>query len=964
MMLIDLLRPRVVVELGTFAGTSYCAFCQAVKELNLDTRCYAIDTWRGDEQTGFYGDEILADLKRHHDPLYGGFSSLVQSSFDDARDNFENGTIDLLHIDGDHTYEVVKHDFENWLPKMSDRGVILMHDTNVREKDFGVWRLWEDLKPRFPHFEFVHQHGLGVVLAGPNAGVELRSLVNASAAESQMIRAFFEQLGERLKLRLDKVHQQKVINNLFSEVGARDASLAGRDGMIMALTDELTARDARINAILTCRAWRWSQRASRVKQLLVQPLSPVLERFQRNGQEKQKNALSHAPAVPAPRPETLTPAEQKLTLASPASLGEGARNQSETLESLRPDVVCFSIVDWNFRFQRPQQIMSQFASNGHRVFLVRLDQTLPMQARPRFSLTRLKENLYQITLAALRPVMINQEDVKGGNAESLCAALEELRAAYGIGEAIAYVMTPSWTTMAQEVQRRWGWRVIYDCMDEWDGFPGFGRLAAHAEERLVSSCDLLVVTANLLLEKWRRYDRPTVLARNGVDFDFYQERCQPNKMLLGTPHPIVGYFGAIADWFDLDLMIEVARRRPELTFVLLGGVFEVDVTELRNLPNVQVLGQQPYETMPQYLYHFDACVIPFKINNTTQATDPVKVYEYLSCGKPVVSVDLPELHSFRELLYVARDRDHFVEQLDKAVAEDDPAIRERRRKFAAENNWGQRYNAIMAGLADATPPASIVVVTYNGLGMNKLCLESVIRNTDHPNYEIVVVDNHSNDGTPAYLQQLASQNRRVKILLNSENRGFPRAVNQGIAASSGARLVILNNDTIVSRSWLSRLLRHLDNPEIGLVGPVTNFAGNEAKIAADYRTLGEMETFADNWMRTNDGQLADIHMLAMFCLAMRRETYDRIGPLDEDFGIGMFEDDDYCMRAKSIGLRVVCAADVFVHHFGQAAFKKLIANGEYEKLFTDNRRRYETKWNVTWIAHKNAPLQFERQTSG
>jgi GT2 family glycosyltransferase len=221
--------------------------------------------------------------------------------------------------------------------------------------------------------------------------------------------------------------------------------------------------------------------------------------------------------------------------------------------------------------------------------------------------------------------------------------------------------------------------------------------------------------------------------------------------------------------------------------------------------------------------------------------------------------------------------------------------------------------------------------------MNQLCLEGVIRNTDHPIYEFVVVDNHSSDDTPAYLQQLASQNRRVKIILNSENRGFPRAVNQGIAASSGARLVILNNDTIVSRGWLSRLLRHLDNPEIGLVGPVTNFAGNEAKIAADYRTLGEMETFADDWMRTKDGQVADIHMLAMFCLAMRRETYDRIGPLDEEFGIGMFEDDDYCMRAKSIGLRVVCAADVFVHHFGQAAFKKLIANGEYEKIFTDNR---------------------------
>jgi GT2 family glycosyltransferase/glycosyltransferase involved in cell wall biosynthesis len=958
MLLIDLLQPRVVVELGTFTGTSYCAFCQAVKQLQLDTRCYAIDTWRGDEQNGYYGDEIFTDLQRHHDPLYGGFSSLIQSTFDQALDNFENGAIDLLHIDGDHSYEVVKHDFESWLPKMSDRGVILLHDIKGRERNPGVRRLWEEIKPHFLHFEFNHEHGLGLISTGPSVAGELRSLVNASASEAQMIRDLFEQLGERLKLRLENAHQQKVINNLSAEVAARDSGEADREATVMALTDELSARDARINAILTCRAWRWSQRASRIKQVLVLPLSPVLDRFHRNGKEKPAKALGNMPAVPAPRPPVLTAAEEKMILASPAALGETTASEPENSECLRPDVVCFSIVDWNFRFQRPQQIMSQFAANGHRVFLIRLDQTLPAQNRPRFSLIRLKENLYQVTLAALRPVMINQEEVKGANADSLCAALEELRAAYGIGEAIAYVMTPSWTTMAQEAQRRWGWRVIYDCMDDWDGFPGFGRLAAQAEGRLVDKCNLLVVTANRLSEKWHKYGRPTVIARNAVDFDFYQERCQPNNMLAAIPHPIIGYFGAIADWFDLDLMIEVARRRPDYTFVLLGGVFEVDVTELRGLPNVQVLGQQPYETMPQYLYHFDACIIPFKINSTTQATDPVKVYEYLSCGKPVVSVDLPELHSFSELLYIARDRNQFVEQLDRAVAEDDPAIRERRREFAAENTWRKRYQAIVAGLSDATPLASIVVVTYNGPAMSKLCLESVIRNTDYPNYEIVVVDNRSNDETATYLRQLASQNARVKVVLNSENRGFPRAVNQGIDATSGDRLVILNNDTIVSPGWLSRLLRHLDNPEIGLVGPVTNFAGNEAKIAAEYRTLRDMEMFAEEWMRTSDGRVADIHMLAMFCLAMRRETYDRLGPLDEQFGIGMFEDDDYCMRAKSVGLRVVCAADVFVHHFGQAAFKKLIDNGEYEKIFTENRRRYETKWNVTWIAHKNAPLRF------
>src|SRR6185369_10422506 len=118
------------------------------------------------------------------------------------------------------------------------------------------------------------------------------------------------------------------------------------------------------------------------------------------------------------------------------------------------------------------------------------------------------------------------------------------------------------------------------------------------------------------------------------------------------------------------------------TFVLLGGIFDVDVSELERLPNVRLLGQQPYETMPQYLYHFDACMIPFKVNAITEATDPVKVYEYLSAGKPVVALALPELEPLRDYLYIATDGQEFIAQIDRAVAEDDRDMAERRRQVA------------------------------------------------------------------------------------------------------------------------------------------------------------------------------------------------------------------------------------------------------------------------------------------
>ena len=195
--LISQQRPQSLVELGAHYGCSYFAFCQAIEKLSLNTRSYAVDNWHGDEHSGFYGDEVYEAVSTHNDELYSRFSRLVRSTFDEASGHFADKSIDILHIDGFHTFSAVQHDVETWMPKLSERALLLLHDTNVRERGFGVSLVLDSLRATYPVFEFDHGHGLGVVGIGSIREPGIQHLFDIADQAGHRLRFanFFARLG-------------------------------------------------------------------------------------------------------------------------------------------------------------------------------------------------------------------------------------------------------------------------------------------------------------------------------------------------------------------------------------------------------------------------------------------------------------------------------------------------------------------------------------------------------------------------------------------------------------------------------------------------------------------------------------------------------------------------------------------------------------------------------------------------
>jgi glycosyltransferase involved in cell wall biosynthesis len=380
-----------------------------------------------------------------------------------------------------------------------------------------------------------------------------------------------------------------------------------------------------------------------------------------------------------------------LSMAAATREGEKVKISPKLKE--KKDIICFPAIDWSFRYQRTQHLLSKFAKSGHRIFYL----TVNLYPREKlYTLRNITDNIFEVNLNCSRDFNIYRNVLDNTINESLLSAINEMRKDLDM-DAISFVIFPTWAKLVFALKEKYGCPIIYDCLDEHYGFGNVHKERIDEEIKLFQKSDLVITTSAYLYKKARVINGKTLYIPNAGEYDHFKNP-PGNNLLSHIRKPVVGYYGAIAEWFDNEIIEYVANRRPDVNFVFIGHTFGSNISKLQKLINIHFLEEKSYEELPLYLYHFDVCLIPFKMMSLIEATHPVKLYEYFAAGKPVVSTKITELVPLGNLCYLSSDKEEFLTNLDKALNENDPDLVKRRVEFASKNTWQHRFDFLYSEL--------------------------------------------------------------------------------------------------------------------------------------------------------------------------------------------------------------------------------------------------------------------------
>jgi glycosyltransferase involved in cell wall biosynthesis len=405
------------------------------------------------------------------------------------------------------------------------------------------------------------------------------------------------------------------------------------------------------------------------------------------------------------RPQRRPKAFQDCWLYPFDKLSESVRLPEAT--SNLPDLLIYPMTDWHARIQRTQHLARAFASRGFRSICInphlgREFETTPLWDKAH-RLAQLEKNIFELHIRLPREPVFHDRLLSAGEEEIIAEAIGRVlpkgdrppgQAGRPVPTRVIQILSfPLWLGVARGFRDEAGFPIVYDCHDLLSGFHNICSDLIGAEGDLLETADLVLFSSQGLMDRYSAVKRG-MLVRNAASGTGLPA-C-PDKP-GGLSHPLVaGYVGALDSWFDVEAIEQSAALHPQCRFILAGRIEFDPIQRLRALPNVEFTGEIPHAQVPELLARFRIALIPFRINPLTLMTNPIKLYEYFSCGLPVVSTPLPEAQAMGDLVYVGASPAEFARQVGRAFEEDDPEQRARRREIALRESWTARARDISA----------------------------------------------------------------------------------------------------------------------------------------------------------------------------------------------------------------------------------------------------------------------------
>jgi GT2 family glycosyltransferase len=904
--LIEAAAPRLLVELATHTGSSYLAFLQAIDELKLNTQCFGIDTWRGGEHAGSNNDRTCEDLEKFHDARYQAFSRLVRLASNETLPRFNDGSVDILHLGGSNTYDAVRGDFESWLPKLSERGIVLLHDINARENHVGASKLWNELRETCLHFSFPHGDGLGVILAGkalPDRVKRLHQLTIARDGTAlQLMRAYFGALGDGLLNRYESAQVPPLLpvntarQEQFPDVAHRqrpsthvDSEVEVRQQLSDSNQQQLGLQTLLASALEELRGHRQRSESLRVEIHRLHEQSGRYEKALAEAREKYTDSLRQIKEV-----------QLQLDASIPAL--QQVRDQSARYEN--------DFVEFQIRFadsvQEREEIRRHFDA-----------------ALSELQFHRNRTPDYDTLHAA----------AKGWRREAIdayCDKIEQWRtkiakSPYGAGASvparafngrIQRIYSAGYHQLARLllILRHPRWREI-----RWFRF---GAIVRKHEDT--------IALVNLLSSESHEIPIGTVFDRG-----FYL-RNNPDVKAAGLePHVHYATHGADEDrqphpMFDSRYYRKSAAAVGEIVgsdallhYIKHGGKLRID-------PHPYFYSEFYLDQVGDDVDRIDHPLFHYLLVGERLGLHPNPEFDpawYLSAYADVSAEGLSPLQHYVEFgraegrfTDAERCRGQIHSQLIQQGAAPTPRV------------FRPDQFAPTGGVETVAPgnKVDVVIPVYGGAAETKRCIERVIKSASENRTldRIVIVDDCGPNPAVRTVLDALADNPLIVLVRNRKNLGFVESVNKGMSVSDSNDVILLNSDTEVVGNWIDRLA--VQAYAAGDIGSVTPFSNNATICSypslpgrSDLPKGQTVETLDNAFRIANAARSVDLPTAVGFCMYIKRTCLDQIGLFDaETFGKGYGEENDFCLRSAKRGWRHILAGDVFVYHVGEVSFSE------------------------------------------